>query len=253
MTHSSPALQQTLNQGVLTLTLNRPERHHAINHELAEDLIAAVEEAEADEAVGAIVIKGSGRKAFCAGQDMLEASGVEAGAADPLNSSANRAVARLEACPLPLLAAIHGYCFGGGALLAMACDIRYAAPTASFRLPGAEYGLVVGASVLPRLVGVARAKELILTARRFSAEEAQAYGFVNELMPVDELEDRVFRIAETIAGNSRIAVRESKRIMDLASLDRDVCAEEEALNRALRATDEQRERFRTATRKVTGR
>lgn len=238
---------------VLVLSLNRPERHHAVNRALSAAIVDALEGAEADGEVRAIVVTGTGDKAFCAGQDMLEATGVEDGAADAGTSSAYIAVERLQASPLPLIAAINGYCFGGGALLAIACDIRIAAEHATFRLPGAEYGLVVGAATLPRLLGAARAKELIFTARRFDAQQALAWGFVNSLYVADELLPAAMALAHEIAGNSVRAVRESKRVIDAASLDEDVIAIENAINRELRGSDEQAARFRDATRKVTGR
>ncbi len=156
---------------VLVLTMNRPERHHALNAELSKSLAAAITRAEADADVRAVIVTGSGSEAFCAGQDMLEV-----GSSDTIASytrpSTYIAVEKFSTTLLPIIAAINGYCFGGGAVLAITCDIRLAAQSATFRLPGAEYGLVVGAATLPRLVGASKAKELILTARKFDAAEA---------------------------------------------------------------------------------
>ncbi|MGR8921045.1 MAG: enoyl-CoA hydratase/isomerase family protein [Gammaproteobacteria bacterium] len=239
--------------GVLVLTMNRPERHHALNRELAEALVAALAAGEDDPAVRAAVLTGSGEKAFCAGQDMLEASGLEAGAGGDQTSSAYLAINRFAASPLPLIAAVNGYCFGGGAALAIACDIRLAARTATFRLPGAEYGLVVGAAALPRLVGAARAKEIILTARRFGSAEAHAWGLVNHVFEGEELVPAALAMAQEIAAHDPLAVRESKRIIDRATLVEDAFEAEDAVNRELRGSDEQSERFRSATRRVTGR
>jgi len=238
---------------VLVLELHRPERHHAIDRALAEALAAALDAADADADVAAIVLTGSGEKAFCAGQDMLEASGVEPGAAPGGTSSAQRAAQRLERCPLPLVAAINGYCYGGGALLAMACDIRVAASTATFRLPGAEYGLVVGAATLPRLVGPAKAKELIFTARRFDAAEALGCGFLNAVHEPAALRAQALALGQVIAANDARAVRESKRVIDLASVAGDARDAERAANAELRGSADQRERFRVATERVTGR
>ncbi len=246
-------LQQRRDGPVLVLTLDRPARHHAINSELAAALIAALDAAEIDDSVRAIVVTGSGAKAFCAGQDMLEASGVEGGDGDSGTSSAYRAVERLQASPLPLIAAINGYCFGGGALLAIACDIRLASPAATFRLPGAAYGLVVGAAMMPRLVGAARAKELIFTARRFDAAEALEWGMLNRVCADHELLPAALALGQEIAANSPRAVRESKRVIDAASIDEAAVAAENDINRELRGSDEQAQRFRAATRTVTGR
>lgn len=238
---------------VLVLSLNRPECHHAINRELGGAMVAALERAEADDEVRAVVVTGSGGQAFCAGQDMLEASGVEAGAAGGGTSSAYLAVERFQASPLPLIAAVNGYCFGGGALLAIACDIRLGATHATFRLPGAAYGLVVGAATLPRLIGPARAKELIFTARRFDADSAFNWGLLNHVYSADELLPAALAMAHEIAENSVSAVRESKRIIDLASLIEEAVTSENKVNRELRGSDEQAARFRSATRAVTGR
>jgi enoyl-CoA hydratase/carnithine racemase len=238
---------------VRVLKLNRPERLHAINRELADAMVAALERAEDDDQVRAVVVTGCGDKAFCAGQDMLEATGVEPGAAGGGTSSAYRAVERFQASPLPLIAAINGYCFGGGALLAIACDIRLAAEHATFRLPGAAYGLVVGAAMLPRLVGAARAKELIFTARRFDAERALTWGLLNHVLRADELLPAALTMAHEIAENSATAVRESKRIIDLASIVEHAVTTENAINSELRGSEEQSARFRTATHAVTGR
>lgn len=238
---------------VLVLELHRPARHHAIDRALADALVDATDAAEADADLAAVVVTGSGEKAFCAGQDMLEASGVEPGATAGATSSAQRAVERLERSPLPLIAAINGYCFGGGALLAMACDIRLATTGATFRLPGAEYGLVVGAATLPRLVGPAKAKELILTARRFDAAEALACGFLNAVHEPAELRARALALGQAIAANDARAVRESKRVIDIASTAGDARAAERAANAELRGSPGQRARFRAATARVTGR
>lgn len=236
---------------VLVIALNRPERHHALNAALSEAIADAVIRAEADESVRVLVLTGSGDRAFCAGADMVEVSGASGTAARP--GGAGRAIAAVAATPLPVIAAINGYCYGGGMSLALSCDIRLASETATFRLPGAEYGLVVCASTLPRLVGAAKAKELIFTARRVEASEALACGIVNTVYPQAELLPAALAMAETVAGNSVAAVRASKRVIDAATLV-DAAREMEAeINRTLRGSPEQTARFRAATARVTGR
>ena len=201
------------------LSLNRPASHHALNRELASTLVSAIDKAEIDEAIKAIVITGTGNKAFCAGQDMVEEKDRDRALGEKV--SAYIAIDRFSDTPMPLIAAVNGYCFGGGAALACACDIRLASENATFRFPGAEYGLVVGAAALPRIVGVAKAKEFILTAKRIEAQEAKRCGLVNEVYSQGELLALALDMAEQIAANSVLAVRESKRIMDAATLNND--------------------------------
>ncbi len=237
--------------GVLLLSLNRPASHHALNRELASTLVSAIDKAETDEAIKAIVITGTGNKAFCAGQDMVEEKDRDRALGEKV--SAYIAIDRFSDTPMPLIAAVNGYCFGGGAALACACDIRLASENATFRFPGAEYGLVVGAAALPRIVGVAKAKEFILTAKRIEAQEAKRCGLVNDVYSQEELLAQALDMAEQIAANSVLAVRESKRIMDAATLNNDARHSENSINSVLRGSDEQSFRFESATRKVTGR
>lgn len=239
-------------ESVLVITLNRPERHNALNsllnHELGKLISTAI-----DFSVQAIVITGAGDKAFCAGGDMLEMSGLEniSELLPPINERKN-AVDELQQTPIPVIAAINGYCYGGGARLAIACDLRLASDNATFRLPGVEYGLVVGASSLPRLVGAAKAKEWILTARKFDASTALNAGLVNSIHKEDELLGDAIEMAKLIASHSSEAVQASKRIIDLATISEAATSAETEVNRGLRGSDEQTQRFRSATKKVTG-
>lgn len=237
---------------VLCLALNRPERHHALNNALSDALSAAFERATADPDVACIILTGTGDRAFCAGGDMLEMSGVEE-SSEAKSRGAGGLFAMVSRVTVPVIAAVNGYCFGGGARLAIGCDIRIASTTASFRLPGSEYGLVVAAAALPRLVGAARAKELIFTARKFDAREALDYGLVTSLHEPAELMGAAWTMGETIAGMSRSAVAEAKRVIDVATLSDDARKMEDEANRQLRGSPEQVDRFRNATRKVTGR
>ena len=250
--HDSILLLETIGH-VRVVTLNRPARHHALNYELANQLAVAIDEAEADGNVRAVVVTGSGGKAFCAGQDMLEMSGVEAAAGEVKSSSAAIAFERVAKAELPVIAAITGVCYGGGALLALACDIRIADFSSTYRFPGAEYGLVVGAAWLPRLVGAARAKEFILTARKIGADEALSSGIVSYLYETDQVLAKALEIATQISQNSPVAVRESKRVIDIATLEPAAERLEREINESLRGSDEQRARFNQATTKVTGR
>jgi len=252
MAGDTPLVLEERHGAVLLLSLNRPERHHALNAALNAAVEDAVSRAEADPDVRVIVLTGSGDRAFCAGADMLEASGVEERSTTPALKRGG-AIGSIGSTPLPVIAAINGYCYGGGARLAIGCDIRLASETATFRLPGSEYGLVVAAATLPRLVGAARAKEIIFTARRFDAAEALAWGLVSAVYPHEELLPAALAMAQEIAAHSAGAVQAAKRVIDAATLSDEATRLENEANRTLRGSTEQVDRFRAATRRVTGR
>ncbi len=236
---------------VATIRLNRPEKHNALNAQLSHELIDALDKVEADDAVNVIVLTGAGEKAFCAGADMAEAVG--AGGTNPGYVGAPaEAVARVLRTGKPIIAAVNGYAYGGGALLAINCDIRIASENARFRFVGASYGLVVGAFQLPRIVGAPLAKELIFTARTIDAQEALRFGLVNHLAPLEELEATVTEMALAIAANSRAAIMESKQVIDIATSNREAFRREVEANLELRQSEEHQERFRAAAMRVTG-
>jgi enoyl-CoA hydratase/carnithine racemase len=251
MTDTPQLVLEERRDNVLLLSLNRPERHHALSQALSDQLSEALARAAEDAGVAVVIITGTGEKAFCAGGDMLEMSGVETQA--QRSAGAGGLFGVLAKMPMPVIAAINGYCFGGGARLAIGCDIRLASDNATFRLPGSEYGLVVAAATLPRLVGAERAKELIFTARKFTAEEAERYGLVSAVYPRAKLMPAAWEMAQTIAAHSAGAVREAKRVIDAATLSDEARKMEDDANRRLRGSDEQVARFRDATRRVTGR
>jgi enoyl-CoA hydratase/carnithine racemase len=181
-------------------------------------------------------------------------SGVEQGR-DPLPPPAERrnGTEELAGTPLPVIAAVNGICYGGGLRLAIACDIRLASDAATFRLPGAEYGLVVAAATLPRLVGTSKAKEWIYTARKFDAAEALEAGLLSAVHPAADLLPAALEMATLIGAHDPAAVRESKRVIDAATLSDNAIHLEAETNRRLRGSPTQTERFRDATRRVTGR
>ena len=253
MSDSEPLVIEERRGAVVCIALNRPERHHALSAALSDAAGDALLRASEDPEVAAVILTGTGEKAFCAGGDMLEMSGVEEANAPSRSRGAGGLFGVLSRMPQPVIAAVNGYCFGGGARLAVGCDIRIASTNASFRLPGSEYGLVVAAATLPRLVGAARAKELIFTARKFGAQEALDYGLVTSLHEPADLLPAAWAMAETIASMSKGAVQEAKRVIDAATLSEEAGRMEDAANTQLRGSPEQVARFRDATKKVTGR
>jgi enoyl-CoA hydratase len=236
-----------VSDGVAFLRMNRSEKHNAFNRELSLAVARQMEELEEDEAVRVVVLTGSGQ-AFSAGADMTETlASVERGDRGVQMAQAVVGVARFSK---PIIAAVNGYAFGGGAILALACDIRIASQRASFRFPGASYGLVVGGSQLPRIVGAAKAKEIIFTARVVDAQEAGRIGLVNQVVPHETLDTAAWGLARQIAQHSPSALRWSKAVIDAATeVDKGVQAESEA-NRALRGSPDHVARFRAATERV---
>ena len=235
---------------VAVLRLNRPEKHNAINRRLSSGLVAGLDALAQDDEVRVVVITGAGEKAFCAGADMTEALGASRG--EGRGDGTVDVIMRLVRFPKPVIAAVNGFAYGGGALLAVTCDLRVAAHTARFRFPGATYGLVVGGSQLPRVVGVSRAKDLIFTARVVEAAEALRIGLVDRLVALPDLEEAALELANQIAENSPEAVRASKEVIDAVLPLEPPARRELEANLALRASEEHRRRFREATERVAG-
>ncbi|MEP7199893.1 MAG: enoyl-CoA hydratase/isomerase family protein [Chloroflexota bacterium] len=200
---------------VAWLTFNRPQARNAMTWAMYEGLFAACERVDADDAVRVFVLRGAGDKAFVAGTDISQFQ-TFATADDALTyeRNVNRYASRLEAIGKPTIAMIRGYCVGGGAALAMACDLRIASDDAKFGIPIARtLGNTLSAQNLARLValvGPARAKELIFTARFIEADEGKAVGLFNEVVAADQLEARTRELAALIAGHAPLTMRSIK-------------------------------------------
>ena len=243
----SDLLLYDLRDGVAFLRMNRTEKHNAFNRDLSLAVCEAIDAAEADDDVRVIVLTGAG-KAFCAGADMTEAlASMDAGGRSDVMA---QAVVRVARVAKPVIGAVNGYAFGGGAALACACDIRIASERASFRFPGASYGLVVSGSQLPRIVGIPKAKELIFTARIVEAAEAERIGLVNQLVAHEELDAAAWELARQIAEQSPPAVRWSKAVIDATTMIEQAVELEFEANRTLRGSTDHVSRFRAATERV---
>lgn len=195
------------------LTLNNPQSLNALNTKFMEEIERGIDQAVADEDIYVLIITGSG-KAFIAGADikeMISLSAVETLAWAQLGSQLNR---KLEQMRIPVIAAINGYALGGGLELAMACDIRIASEKAKLGLPETGLGVTPGAGGtqrLPRIVGMAKAKEMLFTAKTIGAKEAEQIGLVNCVAAPEALMDTAIDMAEQIASNGQIAVQQCKR------------------------------------------
>lgn len=235
---------------VATIRLNRIEKHNAINSQMSQELMECLDALEADDDVRVIILTGAGEKSFCAGADMAESVAMMSGG-DGRRDHAALANLRVQRVRKPIIAAVNGYAYGGGALMAICCDMRICSDNARFRFVGASYGLVVGGSQLPRIVGAPMAKELIFTARTIDAEEALRIGLANHVLPQGELEPFVMQMAREIAEHSPTAVLASKEVIDIATSTKDAATTELKHNIELRQSEEHIERFRAATHRVT--
>jgi enoyl-CoA hydratase len=235
--------------GVGLVTMNRPAKLNALSSQLVEELEEALRDLDGDEATGVIVITGAGERAFSAGGDMAEQLAALDGAPPRPRRSASAVV---RACRKPTLAAIRGYCYGGGALLAINCDLRLAGDDARFKFHGASYGQAPGGAVLPRLVGAAKAKELLFTGDEVGAAEALRIGLVNQVVPPGEVVAAALDMGARIAANSAPAVAVLKETIDLALPVEQALAHEEAAGAGLRRSAESAARFRRAAERVLG-
>ncbi|HZP19110.1 MAG TPA: enoyl-CoA hydratase [Bauldia sp.] len=198
------------------VTLNRPKALNALNDALVGELLAALAAADADDGIGASVITGS-EKAFAAGADIREMAGLSAVEAYGRDQAA--AIGRLAEIRKPVIAAVAGYCLGGGAELAMLCDFIIAADTAKFGQPEITLGIMPGmggTQRLPRLVGKSLAMDMILTGRQIGADEALRAGLVARVVPAADLLPEALRAAETIASYSLPVVMMAKESVNRA-------------------------------------
>lgn len=209
---------QEHHDGVLLLTLNRPEKLNALNLALTEGLVTALDDAEADDAVRAIVITGAGR-AFSAGADLKEFQEKTPENAAP-NQRRSDLYARLNGMvpgmSKPVIAAVNGLALGGGCGLVVSCDMAVASDSATFSYPELKHGMVP-AGVLPglaRQVGRKAAFDLMGTGRTFSAKEAVHFGIISRAAAADQLIEDVMGVAHTMAGYSREAMSGFKRLLD---------------------------------------
>jgi len=202
-------------QNVVLIQLHRPKALNALCDALIVDLTHALDDAEADKEVGAIVITGSDR-AFAAGADIKEMQHLET-FAETYNSNFLMSWDRVMRCRKPVLAAVNGFALGGGCELAMMCDIIYAGEKAQFGQPEIALGTIPGAGGTQRLaraVGKSKAMEMILTGNRITAAEAEKAGLVSKVLPVDQLVDETVKTAEKISGYSKTIVAMCKEAVN---------------------------------------
>ena len=203
--------------GVAWLTLDRPDVRNALSYQTLEELRAHTAALAADDEARAVCITGSGDKAFCAGADLKERVGFTEEKTRAFVTLIGDTFTDIAKLPQPTVAVLQGVAFGGGLELALACDMRLAAEGVKMGLTETSLAIIPGAGGtqrLPAVVGVARAKELILASRRIDADEAFAMGLVNRVVPGDSLREAALELAGAMAANGPLAVRAAKAAID---------------------------------------
>jgi 2-(1,2-epoxy-1,2-dihydrophenyl)acetyl-CoA isomerase len=212
-------LLYTTTDGVLTITLNRPEVYNAFNEQMKKEVNDALKEAEKDTNVRCVVIRGAGDKAFCSGQDLKEHAGGKRSLKDSLEKSYNPMIRKTRTMEKPVIAMVNGVAAGAGCSLALACDMRIMADTAKLVTVFSKIALVPDSGmhwILPRLAGFARAFEYASLSNDISAQEAERVGLVNKVVPATELEKVTMELATRLAQGPTKAYGLIKRTLNKA-------------------------------------
>lgn len=206
--------------GIATLTLDRPKALNALNGQALRELLETLRGLASRTDVRALIVTGAGEKAFVAGADISELAQLDAQGASAFAELGHAVMAQLEALPFPAIAAVNGFALGGGCELALACDFIYASEKAKFGLPEVTLGLIPGfggTQRLTRLLGRARAKEIVFTGEMVDAAKAKEIGLALEVVAPGELLPHCQKVAQKIATRGPIAVRQAKRAIELGA------------------------------------
>ena len=205
------------NDGIATITFNRPKALNALNDALLGELSQALDEISADEDIRALVLTGAGDKSFVAGADITELATFNSLSAKVFAQEGHRIIRKLQQLPIVVIAAVNGFALGGGTEIAIACDFIYASENAKFGQPEINLGVIPGfggTQRLPRLIGTNMAKELIFTGKMLSAAEALQVGLVNKVVPQEQLMEDVMKTAGQIASKGKVSLREAKQAIN---------------------------------------
>ncbi|MEQ6050106.1 MULTISPECIES: enoyl-CoA hydratase [Lysinibacillus] len=195
------------------ITLSRPEAANAMSVQLLHELSDTLDQINGDPAVRVVLLTGAGEKAFCAGADLKERKGMSDRQVKQIVQLIGATVAKVETLAQPVIAVLNGVAFGGGLELALACDLRIAATHVKLGLTETSLGIIPGAGGtqrLPRLIGLGKAKELIYTARRLSAKEAEKYGIIEYVYEGHEVLDKAQQLALEMAKNAPLSLVQAK-------------------------------------------
>jgi 2-(1,2-epoxy-1,2-dihydrophenyl)acetyl-CoA isomerase len=214
-----PTLLTHIEEGVLTLSLNRPDRYNAINEQMKTDLLECLKETETDRTIRCAILRGAGESAFCSGQDLKEHAGFRRSLKSSLEDAYNPIIRKMRSMEKPLVAMINGVAAGAGCSLALACDMRIMSTTAKLIEVFVRIGLVPDTGshwFLPRIVGPARAFEYAATGREIAAAEAERVGLVNRVVPPEKLESETMILARELAAGPTRAIGLIKRTLNKA-------------------------------------
>lgn len=225
---SFQTLQSSLvNRRTLLVTLHRPSVANALDTVMTRELLEIWQQLFVEpDSCRAVILSGSGERAFCAGADLKERSGIGSETWLQQHAVLEQMMLAMHGCPVPVIAAVNGAAYGGGLELVLNCDFAYGTPNARFAFPETKLGFIPGAmgtQWLPRAVGLARAKEICLTGRPFTAEEALEWGLLNRIVAPEELIDAVTQCAADIESRSPLAGRQVKQALN-ATLGNDIVA-----------------------------
>ena len=199
----------SLQSGILTVTINRPDKLNALNKDVMSDLEKVIIEIEDNKDIRGVILTGSGQKGFVAGADISEFIGLTGGEGMDLARKGQEIFFKIENCSKPVVAAVNGFALGGGCELAMACHFRIASENAKFGQPEVNLGLIPGyggTQRLVQLIGKGRALELLMTGNMIDAPTALQYGLVNYVVPQEELLHKTTSILETIISKAPLAI-----------------------------------------------
>lgn len=206
-----------IEDGIATLTYNRPKALNALNGELLDEMSQVLDEVSSDQDIRVLVLTGSGEKSFVAGADITELAKCNALQGKIFAAKGQKAISKLQCLEIPVIAAVNGFALGGGSEIALACDFIYASENAKFGLPEITLGIIPGfggTQRLPRLIGMNLAKEMIFTGKMISAAEAKEIGMVNKVVSSEALMTEVMNTAKSIAAKGKVSLRAAKQVIN---------------------------------------
>ncbi|MDP2271151.1 MAG: enoyl-CoA hydratase-related protein [Archangium sp.] len=206
-----------LDGAIAVITIDRPKALNALNRQVLTELSEAIGQVAENKTTRALILTGGGEKAFVAGADIAEMAGLSQAESTAFAELGHRVLDSLEHLPVPVIAAVNGFALGGGTELALACDFIYASEKAKFGQPEVVLGVIPGfggTQRLTRIVGRARAKEIIFTGDMLDAQKAKEIGLALEVLPAAELMAHCKKVAANIARRGPLAVAQAKRVID---------------------------------------